>query len=160
MGLQSVSIGSIVALSSQNRRPGVEARPAVGAAAPITPLQALFCVCGIVLWRLCAGDLRVCRVPIAPVFHTCVQPPPYSCGSERRWLPSRNRSYAHGAFTRPQSVFSPACPCLAILGEAVIVNRVTGTSASRTRLLALVDMAYAVSVVSASERQAVIGGAK
>ncbi|OPD39524.1 hypothetical protein AO896_30065 [Pseudomonas aeruginosa] len=42
MGLQSVSIGSIVALSSQNRRPGVEARPAVGAAAPITPLQALF----------------------------------------------------------------------------------------------------------------------
>ncbi|NAS50932.1 hypothetical protein FDK04_29270 [Pseudomonas aeruginosa] len=59
---------------------------------------------------------------------------------------------------------SPSSPlhahALAILGEAVIVNRVTGTSASRTRLLALVDMAYAVSVVSASERQAVIGGAK
>ncbi len=59
---------------------------------------------------------------------------------------------------------SPSSPlhahALAILGDAVIVNRVTGTSASRTRLLALVDMAYAVSVVSASERQAVIGGAK
>ncbi|GBL58600.1 hypothetical protein PCLA_11r0067 [Pseudomonas citronellolis] len=49
---------------------------------------------------------------------------------------------------------------MAILGEAVIVNRITGTPASRTRLLALVEMAYAVSVVSASERQAVIGGAK
>ncbi|MBW5464470.1 hypothetical protein GOY11_25175 [Pseudomonas aeruginosa] len=49
---------------------------------------------------------------------------------------------------------------LALLGEAVIVNRATGTPASRTRLLALVDMAYAVSAVSALERQAVIGGAK
>ncbi|EMJ6081094.1 TPA: hypothetical protein NII41_006483, partial [Pseudomonas aeruginosa] len=49
---------------------------------------------------------------------------------------------------------------LALLGEAVIVNRVTGTSASRTRLLALADMAYAVSMVSELERQAVIGGAK
>ena len=54
----------------------------------------------------------------------------------------------------------PHAHALAILGEAVIVNRVTRTPASRTRLLALVEMAYAVSVVSASERQAVIGGAK
>ncbi|MDF5986310.1 hypothetical protein P4119_16050 [Pseudomonas aeruginosa] len=40
------------------------------------------------------------------------------------------------------------------------MNRITGTPASRTRLLALIEMAYAVSVVSASERQAVIGGVK
>ena len=28
------------------------------------------------LWRLCAGDLRVCRAP-TPGSLTCVQPPPY-----------------------------------------------------------------------------------
>lgn len=74
-----------------------------------------------------------------------------------------NRTQGATAMERSHAL-NPSSPphahALAILGEAVIVNRVTRTPASRTRLLALVEMAYAVSVVSASERQAVIGGAK
>ncbi|HCE0322392.1 hypothetical protein PP479_02090 [Pseudomonas aeruginosa] len=49
---------------------------------------------------------------------------------------------------------------LAQLGEAIVINRATGTSASRTRLIVLLDLAEAVSAISAGERQAVIGGAK
>jgi hypothetical protein len=66
----------------------------------------------------------------------------------------------HSHAQNPSPEFRPHFHAIALLGEAVIVNRVTGSPASRTRLLALIDMAYAVSAVSAAERLEVIGRAK
>jgi hypothetical protein len=42
--------------------------------APTHVCRRIFCVCITVQWRLCVGDLRVCRVPVSPVYqpaHSC-----------------------------------------------------------------------------------------
>lgn len=65
------------------------------------------------------------------------------------------------------SVLVPAPPrltlqlaILAPLMEAIIVNRATATSASRTRLFMLLDMAGAMHALTTRQCQAVMGDAK
>ena len=50
--------------------------------APITSSRRFFCACSVVLWRLCVGDLRVCRVPSYPVRQPAHSCHPNSFGDE------------------------------------------------------------------------------
>jgi hypothetical protein len=57
------------------QRPGLITRQDAGATAPHNhDVQAFFYAHHFVKWRLCVGDLRVCRVPVSPVYqpaHSC-----------------------------------------------------------------------------------------
>ncbi len=61
--------------SSFTRRPGLETRGTIAHRCHYFYHDCwCFCASISVLWRLCAGGLRVCRVPIVPVFqpaHSC-----------------------------------------------------------------------------------------
>ena len=74
-GDKSVGLRRRCQFSDRVWRPGQK-----GAQAPHYDSRRFFYVCSSVLWRLCVGDLRVCRVPF-PGSPTCVQLPP-SFGDE------------------------------------------------------------------------------
>ena len=74
LGFQVAAIKDNVLPSLPIQRPGLETRGTIAHRCHYLSRLLVFCASISVLWRLCAGGLRVCRVPIVPVFqpaHSC-----------------------------------------------------------------------------------------
>ncbi len=78
--------------------------------APISIAGAFFCARISCLWWLCVGDLRVCRVPFAPVRQPAHSCHPKSFGDDPWQLQRRKRSttYVHPNSARNPCTRSPS----------------------------------------------------
>ena len=84
MQLLSYKVSVTLLSSLQIQRTGLVARQAKGAQAPHNDCRRFFCVRISVLWWLCAGGPRACRVPFAPVDQPAYSCHPYLFG-RKRW---------------------------------------------------------------------------